>query len=237
MTLILHGSPNSPPTRTVLAFLRFTNLPFEYKLVSLVKGDNRTPEFLKLNPLHTIPVLQEDDFALNESEAIIFYLMDTRGVGKEYYPEDPKTRAQINQYLPYHHRELRPKLAKLFILVWFPQILKCSKDKIRSEALETLKQFEEVFLGNGKKYIVGDVFTIADIFAVNELAQIYYTVDLDFNEFPVMKEYAERCLKNKVLEDVNREMKGFPDEMKKLKEKQTAAAAAKKEEREKERRF
>jgi len=214
MSLTLYGSPNSQPSRSVQAFLLLTSLPFEFKMVSIIRRENCTSEFLKINPRHAIPVLQEDDFVLDESQAIIFYLMDSRGVGKEYYPEDPKIRALVNQYLPYHHRQVRPKLVELFRLAYAPQVIKGRKDNIRHDAVELLRQFEEVFLGNGK-YIAGDVFTIADIFAVNELTQVYFNVDMEWSQ--VLKNYIGRCLEVKALDEVNKEIRKFREVMKGLK--------------------
>jgi len=217
MSITFYYHHDSSPSRTVQTFLHLTNIIYEPKLINLLKGDHITPEFLKINPRHTIPVIVDGDFALNESEAIIFYLMETRGVGKEYYPEDPKIRALVNQYLPYHHAMVRPRLSRLFNLVYLPQAIQGPKQNIRVEALDLLKQFGEVFLKEGK-YIAGDSFTIADMFAANELSQIYHTVDVDFNQFPVVKEYLERCLENKVLNDVNEKIKGFPERIKKVRE-------------------
>ena len=56
--------------------------------------------------------------------------------------------------------------------------------------------------------------TIADFFAVNEFTQVYYglTEDgyIDWDEFPMLKKYIERCLENKVLYDVNDRIREFP---------------------------
>lgn len=219
MSLTLYYSPYSQPSRAILTFLLLTSIPHEIKIIELLKGQQRSPEYLKINPLGKVPALCDDDFLLSESEAIILYIIDSRNVGQEYYPEDPKLRALVNQYFPYHHAHVRPRLINLFSLVWFPYKIEGRKDNVRFEALEVCKQFERVFLNENKKYIVGDVFTIADIFAANEFLQVYYGIpDFDWSNFPVLKAYVERCLENKVLCDVNKEMKEFPKLVKRLKE-------------------
>jgi len=48
----------------------------ELKMVTLTKGENRTPEFLKLNPAGEIPVLVDGDLVIADSSAIILYLLD-----------------------------------------------------------------------------------------------------------------------------------------------------------------
>jgi len=226
MSLTLYYHPDSQPSRTLMTFFHLTNLLYEPKFVNLLKGEQYSPEFSKINPRHFVPVLTDGDFILNESEAIIFYIMDSRDVGKEYYPEDVKIRAIINQYLPYHHSNVRPKLSELFNLTWFPQRIKGPKDIIRPQALELCQKFEEVFLKDDVKYIAGDAFTIADMFAVNEFTQVLYGTDVDFNKFPVLKKYIDRCLENKVLYEVNNEIRNFPERLKKYREEMAAEKKA-----------
>jgi glutathione S-transferase len=43
-----------------------------------------------------VPVLEEGDFTLWESAAIVRYVLDTKAPGNTLYPADPKTRAKIN---------------------------------------------------------------------------------------------------------------------------------------------
>jgi glutathione S-transferase len=43
----------------------------EFKALDLTKGENRSPEYLKINPFGKIPSLVDDDFILLESSAII----------------------------------------------------------------------------------------------------------------------------------------------------------------------
>ena len=81
-TLKLYGHVNhlSPNTFKVRVALLEVDVAFEYVAVDLGKGEQHTPEFLGRNPHGKIPVLEEDDFALPESDAILFYLA-------ERYPE------------------------------------------------------------------------------------------------------------------------------------------------------
>lgn len=65
--------------------------------LDLMKKENLTPEFLKLNPQHTIPTLVDDDFSIWESKAIIIYLIDKYAKDDSLYPVDPKIMAIINQ--------------------------------------------------------------------------------------------------------------------------------------------
>jgi len=53
--LTLYGIDGSPPVRSVLLTLNALGLEFEYKIVNLPEKEHLKPEFLKINPLHTVP--------------------------------------------------------------------------------------------------------------------------------------------------------------------------------------
>ena len=59
-----------------------TGLKYEYKAVNLVKGEQFSPEFSKLNPLNFVPALVDGDIVVADSFAILMYL-------EEKYPQHP----------------------------------------------------------------------------------------------------------------------------------------------------
>ena len=102
MTVEIYGVALSPPCRTV--YLTLDVLGIEYKAVYCHphKGMHKTPEFLKLNPQHNIPVMVDGTLVMNESRAIATYLagMATAyGGNSNLFPNDPKIRAVIDQRL------------------------------------------------------------------------------------------------------------------------------------------
>ncbi|CAN6470339.1 unnamed protein product [Victoria cruziana] len=62
--------------------LNLKGLPYEYKPVNLLKHEQSSPEFTKLNPLGYVPVLVDGDMVISDSFAILLYL-------EEKYPEQP----------------------------------------------------------------------------------------------------------------------------------------------------
>lgn len=92
----------SPPARTALMTIRSLGLDVELKHVDFQQGDNKTDEYSKLNPLHQVPVLIDDDgFVLTESRAIAAYLVSSRRPDSSLYPTDPVKRAIVDQRLYY----------------------------------------------------------------------------------------------------------------------------------------
>jgi len=80
--ITLWWASGSPYARKVQMVLEEKGLQYDSKLIQISRGDNKTPEFLARNPRGKIPVLQDDDIILYESDAIVFYL-------EENYPENP----------------------------------------------------------------------------------------------------------------------------------------------------
>jgi glutathione S-transferase len=75
----LYGSTNKRSFNTlkIRAALAEAGAAYEFVPVDLDKGENKTPEFLGLNPHGKIPVLTDGEFALPESNAILWYVADT----------------------------------------------------------------------------------------------------------------------------------------------------------------
>ena len=222
MALTLYFNPISQPSRSIVTFLHLNDIKYEKKSIDIFKGEQKSAEYTSINPLQQVPAIKDGNFVLNETEAIMKYLMNTRKTGELYYPKDPKTRAIIDRYMPFHHSFVRPKMSAYFV-AYCAQLFKENKIDIeaaRKTAEEAIAAFEKVFLRD-QKYIADDILTIADIFVVNELTQLYFATDLDFAQFPKIKEYIERCLQNPVLREVNKPLKEYGET---LKEKIAAAS-------------
>ena len=74
--------------RKVCALARHLELPVEFVRVDLKSGEHRKPEFLAINPNGKVPVLQDADWVLWESNAIMCHL--ARQAGSDLWPEDER---------------------------------------------------------------------------------------------------------------------------------------------------
>ena len=88
----LYFHPASTTSRMIVLFASNQGIDLDYKVVDLFTGEHLKPEFAKINPNCLVPVLEDGDFRLTESSAILKYLADK--VGSPAYPKDLKARAR-----------------------------------------------------------------------------------------------------------------------------------------------
>jgi glutathione S-transferase len=102
------------PTRAIRArwALQELDVPFEAVTVNLLKGENRSPEFLKINPAGKLPALVDDGFVLTESVAIVTYLAEKFPLGR-LLPDDSRARAELNRWMLFTVTELEQPLWRI----------------------------------------------------------------------------------------------------------------------------
>ncbi|MHB0990444.1 MAG: glutathione S-transferase family protein [Burkholderiales bacterium] len=94
----LYYHPVSTCSRRVLMAAQHLKVKVDLTLVDLFKGEQNSPDFLKLNPNHRVPVLEHDGFVLWESYAIMQYMADMTP-GQTLYPIDLRSRADVSRWL------------------------------------------------------------------------------------------------------------------------------------------
>lgn len=101
--MILYSFPGSPNAIKVKTVLHHLGLSFEEKVINLPQGETFTPEFKKINPNATIPVLVDGDLTLNQSNAIMIYLCEK--AKSALWPSDLEGRARAQQWLDWSNAE------------------------------------------------------------------------------------------------------------------------------------
>ena len=82
MAIELYWGSGSPFAWRVMLTLEVKGLAYESKLMEFSKGENKSPEYLQLNPRGKVPTLKDGDFVVYESLAIMAYL-------DRKYPQPP----------------------------------------------------------------------------------------------------------------------------------------------------
>ncbi len=171
--------------------LEETGLPYEPHLVRFDTNDQLSPEFLSLNPNNKIPAIIDPDgpggkpLALFESGAILVYLAGKTG---KLMPADDAARYETLQWVMFQMGGIGPMFGQVGFFHKFAG--KAYEDKRPLERyvgesrrlLQVLDRHLE-----GKAWIMGDEYTIADIAAfpwINNLVGFYEAGDLvGFGDF------------------------------------------------------
>nr|AGY31881.1 glutathione S-transferase D1 [Scaptomyza flava] len=178
--------PGSAPCRSVIMVAEAIGLELNKKILDLHAGEHLKPEFIKLNPQHTIPTLVDNGFALWESRAILVYLVEKYGKTDSHYPKCPKKRAVINQRLYFDMGTLYQSLSNYY----YPQLFaKAPADPELYKKMGDAFGFLNTFL-DGQTYAAGDSLTIADI-ALLASVSTFEVAGYDFSKYEnVSKWYA-----------------------------------------------
>src|SRR5688572_19644964 len=96
----------SPNCRKVRAVAYELGIALEPVHVDLVRGAQRQPDFLALNPNGRVPVLVDGDLVLWESTAIMRYLSASRGGA--LVPTSPRAQAEVDRWLAWQLAHLGP---------------------------------------------------------------------------------------------------------------------------------
>ena len=111
MTPLQLHTYQTPNGHKASIMLEETGLPYEARLVDIEHGDQRSPDFLALNPNNKIPVIVDPDAGRTvwESGAILFYLADRAGVLR---PADEEERTTVLQWVLFQAAHVGPTLGQ-----------------------------------------------------------------------------------------------------------------------------
>src|SRR6202012_5995658 len=104
--------PFSPNCRKVRAVAYELGIALEHVPVNLVKGEQRAPAFLAKNPNGRVPVLEDGDFVLWESVAILRYFA-AKTPGSSLVPSGAREQADMDRWLVWQVAHLSPPLSKV----------------------------------------------------------------------------------------------------------------------------
>nr|UYI58574.1 glutathione S-transferase 3 [Grapholita molesta] len=204
--VILHKLDASPPARASLIACELFNVPVKLVDVDILQGDHLKPEFIKKNPLHTIPFLEDGNLIINDSHAILSYLADVYGKDDSFYPKDPKKRVLVDQKLFFESSILFPRMRNIS----YPLIVEGNKEIPQKfiDLIEEAYAFLEAFLSQ-TKYLAADNVTIADISAYPTVTSLLLLVDLNAQKYPKTQAWLKALEKLPYIQKNN--VKGLAD--------------------------
>ena len=191
----LYGYWRSSATYRVRIVLELKGLKFDYHPVNLLKGEQRSPEFLKHNPQGLVPALRTDDGALlTQSMAIIEYL-EERYPEVSLLPHDAAKRAKARTIAAIIACEAQPFM-NLRVQKYLKDELAFddarAKDWLNRWTGAAMGAVETLVADSRGAYCVGDLPTIADAFLVPQMfGALRFGVDL--SRMPNINAIHETC--------------------------------------------
>ncbi len=166
----LFADPISTTCRPVMLLADEAGIDLEIHFVDLAKGAHLKPEYAAINPSRAVPALQDGDFILTESSAILKYLAER--IGSPAYPSDLQTRARINSLMDWFNTGFYRDFGYGYVYTQIfphykhqdPAVQKAVIDAARERTRKWLGVLDKDILGPAKKFLLGDSPTIADYF-------------------------------------------------------------------------
>jgi glutathione S-transferase len=151
--------PLSGHSHRVELFLSLAGLRFELVDVDLPKGAHKIPDVLAKNPFGQVPVIEDGDTVLADSNAILVYLATRYYTARHWLPTDAVAAAHVQQWLSVSAGQLAsgPNAARL------AKVFGVTLDHARAVAIATeLFAVLERHLAT-RRFLVDDAPTIADV--------------------------------------------------------------------------
>ncbi|CAD8186731.1 unnamed protein product [Paramecium pentaurelia] len=202
ITLYFH--PLSSPSRAVRSLLLLAQIDFDEKVIDILKSENKSDQYTKINPNQTVPSIKQGTFTLFESHAILKYICEQYRLFDFYPQENLRLKALIDNYLDFHLNEM--KQITDYVLN-SQKILNEQELKEKQLNIDKLLQFfVKIFLNEGKyKYIYNHkTISIADLSAVNEILFLVM-INYDFNQVPQIQKYITNIIDNEYVKQSNKE--------------------------------
>ncbi|XP_058743014.1 glutathione S-transferase F9-like [Vicia villosa] len=187
MVVKVYG-PHCSSAKRVLVCLIEKEIEFEVVPVNVFNNEHKDPQYLKLQPFGTVPVIQDGDYTLYESRAIMrYYAEKYRSQGVELLGKTIEEKGLIEQWLEVEAHSYHPPAYNLTIHVLFtalttnktpdPKVIEESEAKL----VKVLDIYEERL--SKSKYLAGDFFSLADMshlpftYYINNMGKDYLIKD------------------------------------------------------------
>lgn len=193
---ILHNYFRSSTSYRARIALNYKSIPFEYKAVHLLKGEQLSPEYKKLNPIGGIPTLIHNGKVLPDSYAIVEYLEEI-APQPALLPKDSYLRARIRHVCEIVNSSMHP-MGNLRVLRHLEETVGYTQEQKEQWVqywgglgLEALEKTLQDFAGT---YSFGNSITMADIFVVPQIVTCQ-RFKVDTSKYQLLTKIFENCQK------------------------------------------
>lgn len=193
--MIVFGASLSPFVRKVLAFAVEKGVPVENRAFSF---QNPPAEFLAASPFRKIPALQDGDFTISDSSAIVHYI-EAKHRTPALLPAEPEALARTIWLDEYADTIMVSVIGKIFFnRIVAPKFMGCEGDLAVADAAErdelpNALDYLERHAPEPGGFLVGNSLTLADIAVASPLANLRHT-QTSLDRFPRTKAWGDSIL-------------------------------------------
>ncbi|MCW8930538.1 MAG: glutathione S-transferase [Gammaproteobacteria bacterium] len=156
-SIVIHSFPLSGHSHRVILFCSLAGIPYEIVNVDLAGGEHKQEKFLSLNPDGQIPVIEDGDTVVTDSNAILVYL--ARKYAPSFLPTDFKQEAEVQRFLTMAAGEIAFGVAAARLINVFNAPL--DVDYVHQIGINALNKLEAHL--KDREFLVGNQLSIADI--------------------------------------------------------------------------
>ena len=193
MSLTFYYAPLSTASITQLV-LEELGVPCEKVRLDLQKQETKTPEYLKLNPNGKVPCIVHDGAVMWESAALTIYLGETFGVERKLFPAPGPQRGQAMTWIVWTNVTLGHAVGRFTrnTMDWFPaeQHNAPAAEAAKKDITNCLRILNEHL--EGKSYLVGDSYTLADTH-LNSFTAWLRHMKMDLSSYANINAWSGRC--------------------------------------------
>lgn len=183
----IYTFPLSGHAHRVTLFAKLLGLQAEEVVVNLAAGEHKKPEFLAKNPLGQVPVLEDGDVTLSDSNAILVYLAAKYDKTGTWYPADPVALGCVQRWLSLAAGEIAAGPARARLI----NVFGAKHDmQVAQQVAARVLGFAESEL-QGSAYLTGDNPTIADVAAYTYIAHAPEG-DVSLKPYPALRAWLKR---------------------------------------------
>ena len=181
----------TPNGHKIPIMLEECGLPYRVKPVNMLRGEQFTPSFLRINPNNKIPAIVDRDgpggrpFALFESGAILQYLGEKSG---KFLPRERRARYVVLQWLAFQVANVGPMFGQCgHFLGYAPRKIRYAIDRYRNETLRLYGVMERRL---AQEEYLGGRYSIADM-ATWPWVHVRWLHRIELAEFPNVQRWYE----------------------------------------------
>jgi glutathione S-transferase len=209
----LYYHPASTTCRGIMLFAQEEAIAVDWQMIDLFAGQNKTPEFALVNPNMAVPVLEDGDFLLTESSAILKYLADL--VQSDAYPTDLRQRARVNSAMDWFNTNFYHAFGYSLV---YPQTIAehALPEPAQQMVLAHGRQYSQAAFAvldlqiarNGGDFVLGRSISLADYMGASHVT-LGELIGFDYSPWPHVSKWLDAMRSRPAWDEVNAAFYGW----------------------------